>query len=72
MVRSIILIKKITPEKILKFCVNKDITKNSLSFQLRSVSGKQPKRKDKKIYNLFLTKIGETRKRGKWQNQHKR
>ena len=36
--------------------------KNSLSFQLTSVSGKLPKLKDKKIYNLSLIKKGEKRK----------
>ena len=71
MVQSVIFIKKteneifkiVTREEILKFYINKDITKNSLSFQLTSVSGKIPKLKDKKIYNLSLTKIGEKRKR---------
>ena len=70
MVQSVIFIKKteneifkiVTREEILKFYINKDITKNSLSFQLTSVSGKIPKLKDKKIY-LSLTKIGEKRKR---------
>ena len=49
MVQSVIFIKKteneifkiVTREEILKFYINKDITKNSLSFQL--TSGKIPK-----------------------------
>ena len=57
------IFKIVTPEEILKIYVNKYRTKNSLSFQLTSVSGKLPKRKDKKIYNLSLIKKGEKRKR---------
>ena len=56
------MFKIVTPEEILKFYINKDTTKNSLSFQLTSVSGKLAKPKDKKIYNLSLTKIGEKKK----------
>ena len=71
MVQSVILIKKmeneifkmVTPGEILKFYINKDTTKNSLSFHLTSVSGKLLKLKDKKIYNFSVTKIGEKRKR---------
>ena len=70
MVQSVILMKKqneifkiVTPEEILKFYVNKGITKNSLSFQLTSVSGKLPKLEVKIFYNHSLTKIGEKRKR---------
>ena len=57
------IFKIVTPEEILKFYVNKDTTKNSLSFQLISVSGKLHKLKDKNIYNLSLTKIEEKTKR---------
>ena len=57
------IFKVVTPEEYLNFYVNKHTTKNSLSFQLTSVSGKLPKRKDKQIYNLSFTKIGEQRKR---------
>ena len=61
MVQSVILIKKtedeickiLTPEEILKFYVNKDTTKNLLSFQLTSVSGKLPKLKNKKNLPYF-------------------
>ena len=62
------IFKTVTPEEILKFYVNKDTTKNSLSFQLTSVRGKLPKLKDKKIYNLSLTKK-EKKQKDKWQNQ---
>ena len=48
----------------MKFYVEKDTTKNSLSRQLTNTSRKLPKLKDKKIYNFSLTKIGEKRKRG--------
>ena len=58
MVQSAILIKK-------QKKVEKDATKNSLSFQLTSISGKLPKLKDKKNDNFSLTKIGEKRKREK-------
>ena len=57
------IFKMVTPREILKFYINNDTTKNSLSFQLTSVSRKLPKSKDRKIYNLSLTKIGEKRKR---------
>ena len=46
----------------LKFFVNKDAIKNSLSFQLTSVSGNLRTLKDKRIHNLFLTTIGRKRK----------
>ena len=46
-----------------KFYTDKDTTKDSKSFQLTSVSGQLPKLKDKKIYNLSLTRIGQKRKR---------
>ena len=62
------IFKTVTPEEILKFYVNKDTTKNSLSIQLTSVRGKLPKLKDKKIYNLSLTKK-EKKQKDKWQNQ---
>ena len=55
--------KVITPENFLKFYTDKDTTKDSKSFQLTSVSGQLPKLKDKKIYNLSLTRIGQKRKR---------
>ena len=57
-----------TPDKFLKFYVDKDATKNSLRFQLINISGNLPKLKDKKIYNFSLTKKGKKEK-GKWQNQ---
>ena len=57
------IFKIITPEKFLKFYVEKNAAKNSLSFQLTNISGELPKLKDKKIYNLSLTRIGEKRKR---------
>ena len=71
MVQSVILIKKmeneifkiVTPGEILKFYINKDTTKNSLSFQLTSVSRKLPKSKDRKIYNLSLTKNRRKKKK---------
>ena len=37
------IFKIISPEKFLKFYAYKDTTKDSLSFQLTSVSGKIPK-----------------------------
>ena len=40
------------------FFVNKDTTKNSLSFQLTNISGEIPKLKDTKVYHFPLTKIG--------------
>ena len=47
------IFKIVTPEEISKFYVNKYRTKNSLSFQLTSVSGKLPKLKDKKFTTLL-------------------
>ena len=57
------IFKIITPERFLKFDVEKNATKNSLSFQRTNISGELPKLKDKNIYNLSLTRIGEKRKR---------
>ena len=48
------IFKIVTPEEILKFYINKDKTKNSLSFQLTSVSGKLAKPKDKKNLQPFF------------------
>ena len=53
----------ISPENYLKISVEKDITKNSVDFQLLSISGKVPKIRDKKTYNFFLTQIGSKRKK---------
>ena len=71
MVQSATLIKKtenetfkiITPEKVLKFYVEKNAAKNSLRFPLTNISGELPKLKDQKIYNLSLERIEEKRKR---------
>ena len=57
------IIKIINLEEFLKFYVDKDVTKNSLSFQLTSISGNVPVQKDKKIHNFSLTRIGKKRKR---------
>ena len=59
------IFKILTPEKFLKFYVDKDATKNFLSFQLTNISGHLPKLKDKKTYNFSLTKKREKRKRQK-------
>ena len=47
------IFKIVTPEEILKFYINKDTTKNSLRFQLTSVSGKLAKPKDKNLQPFF-------------------
>ena len=47
----------------MKFFVDKDKNKNSLSFQLTNISGKIPKLKYKKVHNIFLTRIGKKGKR---------
>ena len=47
----------------MKFFVDKDKNKNSLSFQLTDISGKIPKLKDKKVHNFSLARIGQNRKR---------
>ena len=57
------IFKRITPENLLKFYVEKDATKNFLRFQITNISGELPKVKDKIIYNLSLTRIEEKRKR---------
>ena len=62
------IFKILTPEKFLKFYVDKDATKNFLSFQLTNISGHLPKLKDKKTCNFSLTKKRE-KKKGKWLNQ---
>ena len=56
------MFKIISPENFLKFFVNRDTNKDSLSFQLTSISGNLPTLKDKKIHNLSLTRIGRKRK----------
>ena len=53
----------ISPENCLEFSIEKDIIKNSVDFQLTSISGKLPKIRDKKIYNFSLTKTGSKRKK---------
>ena len=52
-----------SPENSLKLSVEEDTTKNSVDFQLTSISGKYPKIRDKKIYNLSLTQIGSKKKK---------
>ena len=47
----------------MKFFVDKDKNKNSLSFKLTNISGKIPKLKEKRVGNFSLTKIGQKRKR---------
>ena len=64
------IFKIISPEKFLKFYVEKDATKYSLSFQLTNTSGKLPKIKNKINYNLSLTRIEEKRKKeNAWTNR---
>ena len=55
--------KTVSPEEFLKFHVDKDAKKYSMTFQLTNISGDIPKLKDSKIYNFSLTRIGEKRKR---------
>ena len=57
------IFKIVSPEEYLKFFVDKDKNKNSLSFQLTDISGKISKLKDKKVHNFSLTRIGQKRKR---------
>ena len=57
------IFKIVSPEEFLEFYVDKDVTRNSISFQLRNKSGDIPKPKDIKIYKFSLTRIGEKRKR---------
>ena len=52
------IFKIISPENLLKFFVKKNTNKDSLSFQLTSVSGNLPILKDKKIHHVSLTRIG--------------
>ena len=52
----------ISPDNLLKFLVNKDTNKDSLNVQLISISGNLSALKDKKTYNLSLTRIGRKRK----------
>ena len=47
----------------MKFVVDKDKNKNSLSFQLTDINGKNPKLKNKKVHNFSLIRIGQKRKR---------
>ena len=56
------IFKIISPENLLKFLVNKDANKDSLTFQLTSISGNLPTLKDKKTYNLSLRRIERKKK----------
>ena len=56
------IFKIISPENLLKLFVKKNTNRDSLSFQLTSVSGNLPTLTDKKIHNLSLTRIGRKRK----------
>ena len=55
--------KTVSPEEFLKFHVDKDAKKYSMTFQLTNISGDIPKLQGSKIYNFSLTRIGEKRKR---------
>ena len=46
----------------MKFLVNKSTNKDSLSFQLTSISGKLPILQDKNIHNFSMTRFGRKRK----------
>ena len=56
------IFKIISPENLLKFVVKRNTNRDSLGFQLTSVSGNLPTLTDKKINNLSLTCIGRKRK----------
>ena len=56
------IFKIITPENFLKFFVNRDINKDSLSFQLTSVSGNLLTLKDKKNSQSILYKNRKKKK----------
>ena len=47
------IFKIVSPEEFFKFFVNKDVIRNSLSFQLTIINGDIPKLKGSKIYNIF-------------------
>ena len=49
-----VVFKIVTPQEVIKFYINKVMAKNSLSFNLASVSGKLPKLKDKKFLHPFF------------------
>ena len=59
------IFKIISLERFLKFYAEKDVIKNPLSFQLTNISGKLPKIKNKKNYNLSLTRIEKKKKKKK-------
>ena len=51
-------------EKFLKFYVDKDMIRNSLSLQLTNIGGDDiPKLNDSKTYNFSVTRIRKKRKR---------
>ena len=56
------IFKIIRPKNLLKFFVNKNTSKDSLSFQRSSISGNLPSLKDKKIDNVSLKRIERKRK----------
>ena len=47
------IFKMVSPEEFFKFYVNKDVRRNSLSFQLTIINGDIPKLKYSKVYNIF-------------------
>ena len=55
-------IRLLSAGNFLKFSVNKNTLKEELKFQLTNISGKNPKTKDKKIYNFSITRLGRKRK----------
>ena len=59
----------VTAEEYLKFYIDKDTAKNSLSFQLTSISGKLTKLKDKENLQLFFDKNRRKKKKNKRLNQ---
>ena len=53
----------VSPEELLKCYIDKDVTKNSLYFQLTGISENMPVLKDKKIHNLSMSRISKKKKR---------
>ena len=54
-------IRLLSAGNFLKFSVNRNTLKDELKFQLTNIIGKNPKTKDKKIYNFSLRRLGRKR-----------
>ena len=56
-------LKLLDSSNVLKFLVEKRSLKDNLKFKLAHIEGRNPKIKDKKIYDLLITRLGKKKKK---------